>query len=104
MAKNGSEAAGAACGCVTNAGYEIAFFYKFTTKAIGIGTRRAADPMWTGMRTRGLAHPAAPDTAAACSVFSDPSDTCLPFCSVPGSLYCIFGCGKIMNVKTFSFR
>ena len=28
------------------------FFYKFTTKAIGIDTRRAADPMWTGMRTR----------------------------------------------------
>ena len=28
----------AACGCVTNAGYEIAFFNKFTTKAIGIGT------------------------------------------------------------------
>ena len=52
----------AACGCVTNAGYEIAFFYKFTTKAIGIGTCRAADPMWTGMRTRGLAHPAAPDS------------------------------------------
>jgi hypothetical protein len=55
--------AAGACGCVTNAGYEIAFFLnKFTTKAIGIGTRRAADPMWTGMRTRVLAHPAAPDS------------------------------------------
>jgi hypothetical protein len=53
----------AACGCVTNAGYELAFvFNKFAPKAIGIGTRRAADPMWTGMRARGLAHPAAPDS------------------------------------------
>jgi hypothetical protein len=41
---------------------KIFFFNKFTTKAIGVGTRRAADPLWTGMRTRGLAHLAAPDS------------------------------------------
>jgi hypothetical protein len=42
--------------------HRIFFFNKITTKAIGVGTRRAADPLWTGMRTRGLAHPAAPDS------------------------------------------
>jgi hypothetical protein len=58
---------GGACGCVTNAGYEIAFFFinlQPKQLPIGIGTRRAADPMWTGIRTRGLAHPAAPDTSS----------------------------------------
>ena len=52
---------GAACGCVTNAGYKIDIFYKFIPEVTGVSTRRAADPMLTRVRNRGRVNPVAPD-------------------------------------------
>ena len=57
----GAGCGGGACGCVTNAGYKIDIFYKFIPEVTGVSTRRAPDPMLTGVRNRGRVNPVAPD-------------------------------------------